>query len=41
MRAVAAVPIASFVMPDGGYANGDTIPVLLTALAARGTFLMA
>jgi len=40
-RAVAALPVASFVMPDGGYANGDTIPVLLTALAARGMFLMA
>lgn len=39
-RAVAAAPIASFVMPDGGHANGDTIPVLPTALATRGTFLM-
>ena len=38
---VAATPVASLVMPDGGYANGDTIPILLTALATRGTFLMA
>ena len=40
-RVVAATPVASLVMPDGGYANGDTIPILLTALATRGTFLMA
>lgn len=40
-RAVVATPIASFVMPDGGYSNGDTIPILLTTLATRGTFLMA
>lgn len=40
-RAVAATPVASIIMPDGGYSNNDTIPIQLTPLTTRGTFLLA
>lgn len=37
---VTASPVASFLMPNGGYANGDSIPITPTLLDTRGTFIL-
>lgn len=39
-RDVTVVIAASLIMPDGGYADGDTIPLRPTLLTTRGTILM-